>query len=345
MAGNLRRRTGVKTTFIPNVSEPPSLPRPNVPQNHRINRSIKVISKAALEKTTENNRNLPSILSGDRGTLVIIITHLLLSTVFLAISEGWALLDALYFSVVIATTVGYGDITPIRPISKIFVAIYAIVSVAIIANLLQSLVERFAVAQRKMAKSARSIVLGISNDTLLQNSESTDLVVTSRLAVSRSVLRLRATMIMFLGACISGIVLYKYFLKESLVDVIYFLCISMTTVGLGDIHPKTQFGKAFATIWLVFTSLGFANILSQFADVKLKEREHETASKILSGNMSDKMFNEIDGDGDNTLSEAEYLGYIICKMGKSSPDDVSNDHDDHVYFFKKTMAHHVQSTY
>lgn len=287
---------------------------------------------AAVEESRK--RTLPKFFTGARGPILAIALHLLIGTVFLVLSEGWTLLDALYFAVVIATTVGYGDITPVNTISKLFVSLYAIVSVAIIANMLQALVERFADAHSNIASSAQKALLrsvtsrttdppsALSTSSVLQASD-IDFCVATKAAARNARHRLSASIIMWAVACISGAILYHIFLRATLVDVIYFLCVSMTTVGLGDIHPVTRIGKAYAIVWLVLTSLGFANILSQYTNLKVKEREHNTALSIFSGSFGEKMFREIDGDNDGTLSEAEYLGYIICKLGKVAPDEVS----------------------
>jgi voltage-gated potassium channel len=45
--------------------------------------------------------------------------------------EGWSYLDALYFSVITATTVGYGDLVPVTPLGKIFTIIYAFLIIGI----------------------------------------------------------------------------------------------------------------------------------------------------------------------------------------------------------------------
>lgn len=305
----LRRRSRIATS------------QPTVENPKRSLRPINVISMAAFNETREEGKK--SLLSGTRAAVLAIVLHLFVAAVFFAVAEGWPFLDALYFAVVIATTVGYGDITPVKPISKLFVCIYAFVSVALIGGLLKSLVERVADSQRNFADNTTKRLLYSEPSSSPQRTETSDLISSTNKAAENARLRLRATIFMFVVVCMSGALLYRRFLNASFIDLIYFIAVSMTTVGLGDIHPITAIGKGFGTVWLIFTSLGFASILSQYADFRLKEKERDLAKRILSDDLSEKMFSEIDDNNDGTLSEAEFLGYLLCKLGKSTPDDVS----------------------
>lgn len=215
---------------------------------------------------------------------------------------------------------------PQRAISKVFVSIYAILSVAIIAGLLSRVVARFADAQYDFAANAtkRLNMNSSSNSRSEHLSSDEGLVVNSTRMVKNARLRFRTSFYMLCTVCISGAYIYGRYLQGlSIIDTIYFVCISMSTVGLGDLHPVSKIGKAYAAIWLVLTSLGFANIVSQYADLKLKEKELSVAKKMMSGSFSEQMYREMDTDTDGTLSESEFLGYVICKMGKVSPQEVS----------------------
>ncbi len=63
-----------------------------------------------------------------RNTLTLGVTILFglvaLSTVFVHTFEGWSWLDALYFSIVSVTTVGYGDLVPQQDATKLFLVLY-----------------------------------------------------------------------------------------------------------------------------------------------------------------------------------------------------------------------------
>jgi voltage-gated potassium channel Kch len=46
--------------------------------------------------------------------------------------EGWSIIDSLYFSAITLTTVGYGDLSPTRPGTKVFTIVFIIVGIGIL---------------------------------------------------------------------------------------------------------------------------------------------------------------------------------------------------------------------
>ncbi len=89
-----------------------------------------------------------------------LITVLTGSAIFMHL-EKVPFIDALYFSVVSLLTVGYGDITPHTTPGKIFVMVYLVTGIGIMAVFVETLL-RHAVGtrvtrrhQRKVAKKAK----------------------------------------------------------------------------------------------------------------------------------------------------------------------------------------------
>lgn len=84
-----------------------------------------------------------------------------------------------------------------------------------------------------------------------------------------------------------GMVFYHAVEGLSWVDAYYFCIITLTTVGYGDITPKTDIGKIFTTFYL-FVGIGmiglFINtIMSRAQERQAKRREkHEEENTSLS---------------------------------------------------------------
>lgn len=70
-----------------------------------------------------------------RILLSLLVTMLIGSTLFYSDIEGWTKIDALYFSVMTMSTIGYGDLVPTTDSSKLFTIIFTFLSVGIFVSL------------------------------------------------------------------------------------------------------------------------------------------------------------------------------------------------------------------
>jgi voltage-gated potassium channel len=78
----------------------------------------------------------------DPATRGLVLLSLLLiagGTWFYAVAEGWSVVDALYFSVVTLTTIGFGDLVPTREETKLFTVAYSLLGIGVLASLIASL--------------------------------------------------------------------------------------------------------------------------------------------------------------------------------------------------------------
>lgn len=76
-----------------------------------------------------------------RVLFIVVVVVLVSGTLFYSRAEGWSMVDALYFSVITLATVGYGDLHPSTPLSKVFTILYLLVGVGILLAFIQKLAE------------------------------------------------------------------------------------------------------------------------------------------------------------------------------------------------------------
>jgi voltage-gated potassium channel Kch len=78
----------------------------------------------------------------------------LTGTIFYWRTEDWTIVQALYFSVVTLTTVGYGDLHPTSAGTQIFTIIYILTGLGVFVALLASVAEKY-IKQKSESPSAR----------------------------------------------------------------------------------------------------------------------------------------------------------------------------------------------
>ena len=88
-----------------------------------------------------------------RSLMIWVILMLLMGVIFYRQVEGWSWLDALYFSVITLSTVGYGDLSPDTSAAKIFTMVYIFLGMSIFVSFASMLVkERQEIHQRRFDK-------------------------------------------------------------------------------------------------------------------------------------------------------------------------------------------------
>lgn len=77
---------------------------------------------------------------GTRGFVIGVVLVLGAGTIFYKWAEDWTWLESLYFTVVTLTTVGYGDLVPTTPLSRVVTVVLILVGVGYILAFLNFLV-------------------------------------------------------------------------------------------------------------------------------------------------------------------------------------------------------------
>lgn len=167
--------------------------------------------------------------------------------------EGWSLIDSLYFAVNTSLTVGYGDIHPKHTLMfTTFVLWCAMAGTALIIG--------FVVATAFESWNAASNFQVESDETPYLKQKS-DL----RRRFFWSVLYL--LFILVLGT------LFCYFHEGwSLGMSFYFITVSVSTCGIGDLTIKDPIGRLFLAFYLLFAVTGVSFCLGTFVDLMIRSR-------------------------------------------------------------------------
>ena len=77
-----------------------------------------------------------------------------------------------------------------------------------------------------------------------------------------------------IGLITIGVLFYHFVEKFTWVDAWYFTIITLTTVGYGDIHPTTDIGKIFTSVYVLLW-VGIIGVFLANASQHRMEKSHK----------------------------------------------------------------------
>jgi len=231
--------------------------------------------------------------------------------------------ECIYFMSQIITTVGYGDITPAKTRGQIFVALYVIGALFVIAMLVSDMtahVGKMYVESRKnritAALTPRSRQRGESHQTGFQSV--CELIKPHK----PSVVPLLTALGIFAALAAAWVVFFSLHPdeKKTVFQAIYMSIITLSTVGFGYFTPLTEEGMIFGAFWMLFGAGALANAIGNFTDYTVKKSEYEQAShehsevSLLKRQLS----------GSQNVSELQFLKFCLLQTKLASSEELQN---------------------
>ncbi|XP_067831611.1 potassium channel subfamily K member 2-like [Heptranchias perlo] len=173
------------------------------------------------------------------------------------LSTNWDLGSSFFFAGTIITTIGYGNISPKTKGGKIFCIIYALVGIPMFGFLLAGVGDQLGSALGQLIGRVEEIFL--------------------KWEVSPTRIRVISTLLFILIGCLmfvsSPVLVFEWMEDWTLLDSVYFVVVTLTTVGLGDYvaggdskRVYKEWYKPLVWFWILLGLAYFAAILSMIGD-------------------------------------------------------------------------------
>ena len=189
------------------------------------------------------------------GLLVALVAFFAFGVLYFSLAEGFTVIDSLYFTVVVLTTVGYGDADLLCTSARakiviccfvLYAMLLAAQALGILANAAFKKAEEIAAARaaenkklQQMARQGAQRALGSHEEAKRRRAQARQR--------ERDGKRLKAV----LSTCAVVLVGTVYYAADPLehkawVDAFYMCVMTVTTVGFGDFSPSSARGRVFA---------------------------------------------------------------------------------------------------
>ncbi|CAO2144102.1 unnamed protein product [Urochloa humidicola] len=212
---------------------------------------------------------------------------------------GSRVVDALYFSVVTMTTVGYGDLVPSTDAAKLLACGFAFAGAALVGA--------------SLSKAA---------DYLVEKQEA--LVFRALHLRDRDIEANRVRYKLYTAAALaSGTAFLVGVEGMPPVDALYCACATVTTLGYGDRSFATPAGRAFAAAWITVSTLVVALFFLYVAELGAERRQRALARWVLTRRTTSMDLEAADMDGDRRVGAADFVLYKLKELGKISQEEIA----------------------
>lgn len=258
-------------------------------------------------------------------SLTCLVLYLGTGVVYFTTTHNWTLLEALYFGVVVVTTVGYGDLLPENDRAKVFVCFYAFFGIALGSCAFARLIN---VAMWKAHARRKKRGNGIFDPRLRAKKR---LMRCAQAGAISAFTVLVGTLVFGLGMDWEK----AGFDGDKMVNGFYLTVMTLTTIGFGDLHPKDSGFRTFAIGLMLVGIPIFAYFLGTFTELFFGPRRDRVELNLVEGGLShskffrlqdfNRSFVQVGGKQENnsSIDRFEFLSFLLVANGIIDLDTIA----------------------
>jgi hypothetical protein len=277
-----------------------------------------------------------------RESLLAILVYLGLGAIaYHSTVQEWSFVDALYFSVVTFTTVGYGDLCPTTGAGKVFTVLFGLSGISILGVAIGTIGSRLVQKENDMIHAARQAsrkrILGFWNTIVDDDSSSSTRKVDEQIEETtttgttnlddttkkeekesswwrQSLDTLVRKSVPALAVLLLGGAWMGKLEGWSLGDAIYYSFITAGTLGYGDFSPVTRPGRIWGVVFIPLAVAAAGEVLGNVASALSERRQQKFYHSIMSRELNAEQLVEMDTDRNAKVSREEYVEFMLKDM-------------------------------
>lgn len=225
------------------------------------------------------------------GGLYLFTNIILFQSVHFKSVRPLTIVECIYFMSQVITTVGYGDITPAKVRGQVFVGLYVLGALFVIAMLVSDVTNHVTLAADKYRENLKKKFSGESlagralagagdlnpNSPRMDRSNTVNALITPK---KPSLSPLAVSAGCFAGICTCWVVFFANYPGEekTAFQALYMAIITLSTVGLGAFTPLTEGGMIFGAFFMLFGSAALVTAIGHFCAYVAQMNEYERFS-------------------------------------------------------------------
>jgi len=251
--------------------------------------------------------------------LVILVLYLVVGVVFYSITEEWTPGEALYFTVVTMSTVGFGDFYPTHWYSRFFTVFFILFGICVVfaalAELIMQLVEPvFARSRDALEKVFPQHQIDINGNG------NADFAVPRSPPVYFAKNLAGPLLVVLIVQCLSALIYAAIEQQWNFWEAAYYCMVTATTVGYGDMTVESESGKVWSCIHIIISVCLLGALIGDVGTLREKRKELLTRATLITRKFDKEFIKQLDCDNNGKITKFEFTLSMLVALGQLDVD-------------------------